>query len=78
MVGFDYHQAECTSSPGNMKSVEEVVESYIGSEREARRLLGPLERSRFPQVHTSPFGVNPKSEPGKWRLILDLSSPMGG
>ena len=26
-------------------------------------------------MHISPFGVIPKSEPGQWRLILDLSSP---
>ena len=79
-IGFDYRCARCKSGPGNMKSVQEhgdVVERYIGAECEARRLLGPLERSRFPQVHVSPFGVIPKSEPGKWRLILDLSSPEG-
>ena len=57
---------------------KEVVESYSGSECEAKRLLGPLERGSFPHVHTSPFGVIPKSEPGKWRLIVDLSSSMGG
>ena len=58
-----------------MRSVTEhrdVVEKYIGEE-----LLGPYDRSRFPYVHISPFGVIPKSEPGKWRLILDLSSPVG-
>lgn len=79
-IGFDYRRASCRPGPGNMKSVrehEEVVERYIGVECEARRVLGPLERSRFPRVHISPFGVIPKSEPGKWRLILDLSSPLG-
>ena len=29
-------------------------------------------------VHVSLLGVIPKSEPGKWRVILDLSSPEGG
>ena len=79
-IGFNYRGAQCKPGPGNMKSVrlhEEEVERYIGSEREARRLLGPMERNRFPQVHISPFGVIPKSEPGKWRLIVDLSSPCG-
>ena len=79
-IGFDYRSARCKRGPGNMKSVqehEEVVEQYIRSECEAGRLLGPLERSSYPQVHVSPFGVIPKSEPGKWRLILDLSSPCG-
>jgi hypothetical protein len=29
------------------------------------------------EVHVSLFGVIPKSEPGKWYLIVDLSSPCG-
>lgn len=33
--------------------------------------------SEFPQVHTSRFGVIPKGSTGKWRLILDMSSPEG-
>lgn len=79
-LGFDYHTAHCNRGPGNMGSAkkhEQVVDQYIGAECEARRLLGPLNRTKFPQVHVSPFGVIPKSEPGKWRLILDLSSPKG-
>ena len=32
-----------------------------------------------PRVHASPFGVIPKkSSPGKWQLIVDLSSPTDG
>ena len=63
-----------------MKSVcehRDVVERYISAECEAKRLLGPFDRSCFPHVHVSPFGVIPKSEQGKWCLILDLSSPDG-
>ena len=55
----------------------EVVEHYLGEEREAGRLLGPFKRGTLPHVQVSPFGVIPKSEPGKWRLILDLCSPTG-
>lgn len=61
-----------------MRSVSEhrdVIEKYIVG---AKRLLGPFDRSQFPHAHVSPFGVIPKSEPGKWRLILGLSSPEGG
>ena len=39
--------------------------------------MGPFSRECFPQVQVSPFGVIPKSEQGKWRLILDLSAPEG-
>ena len=47
-----------------MKSVQEqveVVEQYIGTECEARRLWAHCYR----QVHVSHFGVIPKSEPEK-------------
>ena len=40
-------------------------------------MLGPLKPSDFPHVQVSPIGVISKSEPGKWCLILDLSSPQG-
>ena len=80
-IGFDYHHAQCKPGPGNMKSAKEhadIVDKYIGSECNNKRLLGPLQRSKYPQVQVSPFGVIPKSEPGQWRLIIDLSSPAGG
>ena len=51
---------------------------YIQGERGAGRLLGPFQRDKMPEVHVSPLGVIPKSGPGKWRLILDFSSPEGG
>ena len=40
-------------------------------------MLGPFSKESLPHVQVSPFGVIPKSEPGKWRLILDLSAPEG-
>ena len=27
------------------------------------------------RIHISPFGIIPKKEQGKWRLIVDLSHP---
>ena len=42
------------------------------------RVLGPLQVGSIPGVQVSPFGVIPKGHsPGKWRLIVDLSSPKG-
>ena len=79
-IGFSYTISICRSATGNMKSVQEhkeVVEAYVGGERQAGRVVGPFSRECFPQVRVSPFGVIPKSEPGKWRLILDLSAPEG-
>ena len=50
------------------------VSDFIQIEVQAGRIIGPLRD--IPQVHVSWFGVIPKQgQPGKWRLILDLSSP---
>ena len=60
-IGFDYHHAQCKPGPGNMKSAKEhtdIVDKYIGSECNKKRLLGPLQRSKYPQVQVSPFGSN--------------------
>ena len=79
-IGFDYGLCQCTRALRNMKSVsehKEVVEEYIRGEVEAGRVMGPFSREAFPGVQVSPFGVIPKSEPGKWRLIIDLSAPKG-
>ena len=38
----------------------------------------PFSQPPLPVLHVSRFGVIPKRhQPGKWRLILDLSSPAG-
>ena len=40
--------------------------------------MGPLDPAQHPKVHISRFGVIPKNhQPGKWRLIVDLSHPKG-
>ncbi len=68
------------SNPRNMPSAREhpeVMEGYLHKELQEGRIVGPLHQSEFPTVHVSPCGVRPKSEPGKWRLIVDLSSPRG-
>ena len=77
-IGFDRSRTVCKPASGNMKSVEEheeIVEEYIQKEKQAGRLIGPLNQTSHPGIQLSPFGVIPKSEPGKWRLITDLSSP---
>ena len=51
-VGFDYHRAWLTPVHRNMKSASkhgEVVEKYLGEEREAQRVLGPFKRSCLPE-----------------------------
>ena len=56
----------------------QVVEEYLQTEIDLGRLVGPYSQSELPDVHTSRFGVIPKRhQPGKWRLIVDLSHLKG-
>ncbi len=34
------------------------------------RIVGPLHREFFPEIHTSKFGLIPKKTPGEWMLIV--------
>ena len=80
-VGYERGDHVLGSARKNMKSVEDnpqVVRNYLDVERQRGVLLGPFERSEVPEIHLSRFGVIPKSsQPGKWRLIVDLSHPEG-
>ena len=56
----------------------EVVEKYIQAEVEKGNMLGPFSLDIFPSAHTNRSGVIPKKhQPGKWRIITDLSYPDG-
>ena len=79
-IGYDYQAHKCKRCDDNLKSVKDhpqVIEDYIRKECTMGRLLGPFDPKLFPEVQVSRFGVIPKSEPGSWRLILDLSFPEG-
>ena len=55
----------------------EIVCRHIAEECTEGRLLGPFDPVSYPSIQISRFGVIPKSTPGKWQLILDLSWPEG-
>ena len=78
-LGFDYGMVQLRSTSRNMQSAEEnpeVVEQYLAKECGLGRVVGPLKPDG--RIHVSRFGVIPKShQPGKWRLIVDLSAPRG-
>lgn len=65
----------------NMSSVMATpypVQQFLDSECAAGRMVGPLPRQGFLNIHVSRLGVIPKShQPGRWRVILDLSHPDG-
>ena len=56
-----------------------VIDAYLVNEVSLGRVAGPFNSlPPFPNLQISSFGVIPKKgQPGKWRLIVDLSSPSG-
>ena len=80
-IGADRSMALLPSRDGNLPSVRQrpnLVADYLATERAAGRLLGPIPEHLARCCHISPIGLIPKPhQPGKWRLIVDLSSPAG-
>lgn len=80
-IGFKAEEVNLKSLRRNMQSAlihPEVVEAYIANEIQEGRVVGPFPVSTFPSAHISRFGVIPKhGQPNKWRLIIDLSHPVG-
>ena len=55
-----------------------VIDDYLHRELAKGRIAGPVSSPLLPHLHISRFGVIPKRhQPGKWCLILNLSSPDG-
>ena len=79
-IGVD-PAASLVSARRNMSSAMEnpqVIEDYLSKEVLAGNILGPYSLSALPDIHINRFGVIPKKyQPGKWRLITDLSYPEG-
>lgn len=69
------------SATRNMPSAytnPQPVTDYLKTELRENRIAGPLDSTHSGKIHVSRFGVIPKRhQPGKWRLILDLSHPPG-
>ena len=65
----------------NMQSAAQnpqVIEDYLSKQIECGNILGPFLAAVAPKVQINKFGVIPKKhQPGKWRLITDLSFPEG-
>ena len=80
-VGFDPTLVTLRQSNRNHVSVRDnpqTVSDYLQLECQLGRLNGPFQPKQVPGVHCSPMGIIPKPhQPGKWRLIIDLSFPEG-
>ena len=75
-IGFNREQRLCNASNNLPSQVPTVISEYLAREVSLNRMV------KFPTgiwpsgTHISPLGVIPKkNKPGKWRLIVDLSSP---
>ena len=80
-LGFDASRLTLKSASTNMHSSTlhpAVIDDYLHTELQKGRVAGPFSTPPWPNLHISWFGVIPKkNQPGKWHLILDLSSPAG-
>ena len=80
-IGFRPHAVKLKSAKSNCPSSTEhsvVIDNYLTTEIHAGRVSGPVKTPPFPTVQVSRFGVIPKkNKANAWRLILDLSFPLG-
>ena len=80
-IGFSPSSCALKSSSTNILSAIQqpsVIGDYLQTEIAHGRIAGPFPTCPFPYLHIIRFGVIPKNnQPGKWRLILDLSSHPG-
>ena len=80
-IGYHYGSSTCRSASTNMQSATvrpEVISSFLEVELRAGRVLGPVEHELARVMQVNRFGLVPKGhQSGKWRLIVDLSSPRG-
>ena len=79
-IGFNHARTRLRSAKRNLPSASdhaELISAYLALERKEGRLVGPI-LPGTEGIQVSPIGLIPKPhQPGKWRLITDLSSPQG-
>ena len=80
-VGFNPASVSLKSATQSMPSASlqpSVIDDYLSTELAKGRVADAFSSPPSPHLHISRFGViPPKHQPGKWHLILDLSSPDG-
>ena len=79
-IGFTKLPSSLKAARSNLEGAREypdIVTDYLNIEISLGRVAGPFPPKAVPQVHISHFGVIPKGQTGRWRLIVDLSHPRG-
>ena len=77
-IGFTKQPSSLKAARSNLEGARDhpdIVTDYLSTEISLGRVGGPFPPKAVPQVHISHFGVIPKGQTGKWRLIVDLSHP---
>ena len=81
-MGFPLHYdgPQCMRFSDNHHSAlltPHLVDKKIQHEIDLGRVAGPFQEIPFPNCQSSPLGLVPKHDKGKFRLIHDLSFPKG-
>ena len=78
-VSIPFHSKQCAVLWMDWNVAESMLHVYLGKPCPspcAQYLVGPLPPATAPKIQVNRFGVIPKrNQPGKWRLIADLSHP---
>ena len=78
-IGYNSTTTSLKSAHKNLEGAllhMDIVDDYLKSELLSYRVAGPFNKNSCKHFHISRFGVIPKrNQPGKWRLIVDLSHP---
>ena len=80
--GFSLHNSKSfpQDPPNNLKSayqLPQVVDTKLLKESKLGRIAGPFEHQPMPNMVFSPLGLQPKKQPGQFRVIHHLSFPRG-
>ena len=77
-IGFNRSQILHSATVNLPSQNSSVISDYLQREVSLNRMWKYPHLVSPPGIHISPIGVIPKkNKPGKWRLIVDLSSPRG-
>ena len=77
-LGYQGPRESCfVKNSDSTKDNGEVVNTKLKKEMKMGRIAGPFIMPPFKKIRVSPLAVIPKSTPGEYRLIHNLSAPLG-
>ena len=77
-IGFSYGSQPLKGAKHNLEGALSHPQVVENTEVSLRRVAGPYSTTSLPNCQISRYGIIPiNHQPGKWRLIVDLSYPKG-